>query len=55
MASIENNSEIRFVESVEKLKRVIHTAVGRTINTEHALQISACLQQGRLFLISAAL
>jgi YaaC-like Protein len=54
MAGIQNNSEIRFLESVENLKKVIHTAVGRTINTEHALQISACLQQGRLFFEAAA-
>jgi YaaC-like protein len=53
MAGIENNSEIRFLESVENLKRVIHTAIGRTINTEHALQISACLQQGRMFFEAA--
>jgi hypothetical protein len=54
MAGIENNREIRFLESVENLKKVIRAAVGRTINTEHALQISACLQQGRLFFEAAA-
>lgn len=54
MAEIESDREIRFLESVENLKRVIKTATDRMINTELALQISVCLQQGRLFFEAAA-
>ncbi len=47
--------EIRFLESVENLKRVIQTATGRSLNTEVALQVCSCLQQGRLFFEAASI
>jgi hypothetical protein len=39
----------RFLESAENLKPLICARVGRTPSTELAREISACLQQGRLF------
>jgi YaaC-like Protein len=54
MTAIQFDREIRFLESVDNLKRVIKTATGRMISTELALQVSVCLQQGRLFFESAS-
>jgi hypothetical protein len=42
-------SKIRFLESSENLKAVIHQSTGREPSTTIALDIAACLQQGRLF------
>lgn len=51
---IDITPEVRFLESVENLKRVVYSATGRLPNTELGLQISACLQQGRPFFEAAA-
>jgi hypothetical protein len=47
-------SKIRFLESTENLKAVVHQSTGREPPTAIALDIAACLQQGRLFFEIAA-
>ena len=44
---------IRFLESIENIRRVVTESTGREPNVETARQISSCLQQGRLFFESA--
>lgn len=46
--------EIKFLESIENLQRVIKGSIGRKPNVDISLQISACLQQGRLFFEAAS-
>ncbi|MCK1357359.1 YaaC family protein [Bradyrhizobium sp. 199] len=48
-----NSEGIRFLESTTNLKKVIKRVSGRTPSTEVARDISACLQQGRLFFDAA--
>jgi len=45
---------IRFLESVTHLKALLRARSGRTPLTSVAHEISACLQQGRLFYEAAA-
>jgi hypothetical protein len=42
-------SKIRFLESTENLKSIVHQSTGRTPSTTAARDITACLQQGRIF------
>jgi YaaC-like protein len=42
-------SKIRFLESIENLKQIVHQSTGRTPSTTIARDIAACLQQGRIF------
>jgi hypothetical protein len=55
LAALEENlalydwSKIRFLESTENLKSIIHQSTGRTPSTTVARDIAACLQQGRIF------
>ncbi len=40
--------KVRFLESAENLKPLVHVRTGRTPSTQIAREIAACLQQGRL-------
>jgi hypothetical protein len=42
-------SKIRFLESTDNLKSIVHQSTGRTPSTTAARDIAACLQQGRIF------
>jgi hypothetical protein len=42
-------SKIRFLESTENLKSIVHHSTGRMPSTTVARDIAACLQQGRIF------
>ena len=47
-------NECRFLESSENLKQLVKHRFGRERSTSVAREISACLQQGRLFYEAAA-
>jgi hypothetical protein len=42
-------NQIRFLESVENIKALMHQRTGRELSTSRAREITACLQQGRQF------
>jgi hypothetical protein len=42
-------SKIRFLESTENIKPIVHQSTGRMPSTGIARDIAACLQQGRIF------
>jgi hypothetical protein len=46
--------KLRFLESTSNLKPLVKARTGRTLNSASARALSVCLQQGRLFLDSAA-
>lgn len=46
---LNDRNQLRFFESVENLKRLLHKKTGRTISTSRAQEIAACIQQGRQF------
>ena len=46
-------SQIRFLESVENIKALASRRTGRELSTARAREITACLQQGRLFFEAA--
>lgn len=43
------SNQLRFLESVENIKALVHLRVGRQLSTSRAREISACIQQGRQF------
>lgn len=47
-------NQIRFLESVENVKSLVHQRTGRRISTSRAREITACLQQGRQFYEAAS-
>lgn len=49
-----NSESIRFLESTINLRKAIKRVTGRTPSAEIARDVSACLQQGRLFFEAAA-
>lgn len=49
-----HNYEIKCLESIEYLKRVLKASVGNVPSSELARQISTCIQQGRMFYEAAA-
>jgi hypothetical protein len=54
MQQLQSFSGIKFLESTANLKSIISRSSGRTPSTEIARDISACLQQGRMFFEIAA-
>ena len=42
-------NELRFLESVENIKSLVHLRTGRELSTSRAREITACIQQGRQF------
>src|ERR1700730_883248 len=54
MQQLQSFSGIKFLESTANLKSIISKSSGRTPSTEIARDISACLQQGRMFFEIAA-
>lgn len=47
--------DIKFLESISNIKEVVKTSIDITLNTKKARDITACLQQGRLFFNAAKL
>lgn len=45
---------LKFLESAENLKLLVHARTGRTLSTTIAREITTCLHQGRLFYEAAA-
>jgi hypothetical protein len=52
--ALDDWSKIRFLESTDNLKSIVHQSIGRTPSTTVARDIAACLQQGRIFFEIAA-
>lgn len=49
-----DTNQIRFLESAENIKALVHQRSGRQLSTGRAREIAACLQQGRQFFEASA-
>lgn len=49
-----DTSQIRFLESAENLKALVHQRTGRQLSNGRAREIASCLQQGRQFFEASA-
>ena len=49
-----DTNQIRFLESAENIKALVHQRSGRQLSTGRAREVAACLQQGRQFFEASA-